>query len=213
MKLKKLISVLAIASCGFALLLIPGCGNGPLLRSEDGITGIPAGVARENQSLRPRRNPVSIGDSIPEFVLLDQRDREVSTNELRMGKGSVLLFIPGVNSPDARPAYDWARRHQRFLDQHGLEVLFITPDDVDANLRVVQERDLRMAVLSDPGGWVAMAFGIVPQGRRSPRNTNLYLLGPDGRAHYASTTLPAPSELVVAATTTPGRPRTPFFDF
>lgn len=213
MKTHILLPILATAAVGIGIAFLPGCGNGPLLRSGDGVTGPPAGVARENLALRPRRNPVEVGDTIPEFILLDQMGSGVSTGELRMGKGSILIFVPGANSPDARPAFDWAKRHQRFLEQQGLEVLFVTPDDMDANLRVAQERDLRMAVLSDPGGWVAMAFGIVPQGRRSPRSPNIYLLGPDGRAHFASTSLPAPSELVVAATTTPGRGRTPFFDF
>lgn len=195
------------------LFFTAGCVEGPLLRSEDGPTGPPHGVARENMSLRPKNSPLSVGDSSPDFILIDQMERDVSSGELRSGKGSVLIFLPGSTAPAARSAYDWGMRHQGFLAQQGIEVLYVAPESEEYNLRAAQDRGLRQAILSDPGSWVARAFGVVPRGRRTPSTATLFLLGNDGRIHYTSTSYPAPSEIVVAATTMPGRPRDPFFSF
>jgi len=206
-------SFAALAVFATMLIVASGCGNGPLFRSDGSPSGPPATVARENANLRPRTSPLEVGAQAPSFVLLDQKDRDVSTAEMQLGQGTAILFIPGVDSPAARPAFDWAHRHQTFLRQQNLELLFITPNTTVQNDRAALELDLRLAFLSDPASWVARAFGLVPSGRPAPSTTTLYLIGPDGRVHYRATALPPPSELVMAARTSPGRPRDPFFNF
>lgn len=206
-------------SSGIALVLAGGLGlaacsgNGPLLRSAPPPPAIPAQVDSHNARIAPRTSSLAVGDRVPDFLLLDQYEREVSSVELTSGQGSVLIFLPGVESPGARPVYQWAARHQRFLEQQGLEVILVSPQDPPLNARAAQEWDLRLGILSDPASWVARGFGIVPEGRRHPSSAHLFLLGRDGRLHVAGSSLPPPSDLVMAAQTLPGRGRDPFFSF
>lgn len=203
----------ALGGLAMMSIALAACSGGPLLRSADPPPAAPAEVAPHNRALPPRGSPLAVGDRVPEFTLLDQHGREVSTGELLMGQGTVAVFIPGVDAPGARPVFEWALRHQAFLGQQGLEVLLISPQSPPLNARAAEEWGLRLGILSDPASWIARGFGIVAEGRRHPSTAHLFLIGQDGRFHFAGATLPPPSDLVVAARTRPGKGRDPFFSF
>lgn len=191
------------------VLMGGGC-SGPI-QTEGPQPRAPEIVSSVNASLKPRRRPLSVGDHFPPFELADQKGVPVTDGELTTGKGSVLIFLPPESSPAGRPVFDWVRRHKSFLDQHRIEVLLVTPHSINANAAAAQREDLRLAFLSDPASWVARAFGAVPETASAPGRPHVFLLGSNGRIQYASTALPSPSELLVAAETLPGQPRDSLF--
>lgn len=190
-----------------ALLLLAtaltGCRGGMFV-SEDAPPSAPAGVAAENASLASRSSPLSVGAVAPAFLLYDQKGMAVSAGELTTGKGAVLLFTPSSEAPAARPALEWARRHQSLLRQRGLELLLVTPQLPEENAQSAAAAGLRLAFLSDPQGWVARSFGVIPERQRQPTSSWLFLVGSDGRIHYADPGLTEPSQLLLAAESRPG---------
>jgi peroxiredoxin Q/BCP len=181
----------ALASC-----------NGPI-RTEEAAPAAPAVVKEENRALKPAKDPLEVGDPIPDFTLQDQAGRSVSTAELLSGKGAVLVFMPPADSSASRPAYAWARQHASILQQRGLELLLVRPESVAQNAQTAQLEELRLAVLSDPSSWVASAFGFAAP-RRAPGRLYTVVLGGDGRLQYVTPGLGDPAQMVMAAETRPG---------
>ena len=192
----------AIAVTSFLVAGLVGC-NGPL-RTGDAPPPAPAVVATENRELVARRSALEPGDAVPEFVLEGQFGRPVSAGELSLGKGGVLLFLPGLDSPAWRPAFAWAERNRTLLRQQGLELLLVSPQTVEANRALSDRRELRVALLSDPASWTARAFGIVSSGARHPASPWAFVLGGDGRIQFGERGLPDAADLIMAAERGPG---------
>lgn len=185
-------------------VLAGGC-QGPLIVDESAPRYVvPEAVAPANRGLPPRRSPLPVGANVPEFTLADQGGIAVSTAELTSGRGALLIFLPGAGDPASRPAYEFVRGSRRFLAAQGIEILLVTPDPVAANAAVAGRDELRVAILSDPGAWVARAFGVVPADAAAPARPHAFLLGPDARLHLATSAIPDATDVVVAAESRPG---------
>lgn len=193
-------------------LALLGCSK-PLRSSGSEPTAPPKEVASANQGLKARTSPLTVGKAVPDFQLVDQSGRGVSSGELTSGKGAVVVFLPPIGSPGARPAFEWAKRNQALLTQRRLEVLLVVPDSVATNAAVARSEGLRLAVLSDPKAWVAQAFGVVPKGGHSVAKPWVTVLGSDGRVQYLKAGLADASELIMAAESKPGTPRGGVTDF
>jgi peroxiredoxin (alkyl hydroperoxide reductase subunit C) len=193
-----------------AALSIAAC-NGPI-RTDDAPPRVPQGVDEANARLRPVDRPLEVGDPAPIFALKDQNDVLVTSQELAGGGAALLIISPPPANGASRPVAAWAARHRQFLSQHQIEILIVTPATAREHRLFAAENNLRVALLSDPAGWVSAAWGVPTAGRGSA-GPHSFLISGDGRVHLSAQGLPDPSEVVVAAQTLPGRPRDPFFRF
>ena len=201
--MKFLVSLLTILT----IVGLSGVGcQGPLVSDPSAVeqTQFPEDILPENRQLRPRRSPLGVGEQVPRFVLPDQLDRDVSAEELMSGKGSLIVFIPGWDSPASRPTVEYIRRHREFLAQRGVELIVVTPDSVNRNAQLAQIENLRVGVLHDSRSWVARSFGVVGERESAPSGLRCYLIAADGRIHLSRTSLPDASEVVMAAESLPG---------
>ncbi|CAN5370623.1 hypothetical protein BH09SUM1_BH09SUM1_01910 [soil metagenome] len=191
---------------GFGAILVSAC-KGPL-QSEAPPPAVPAEVAKENTQIGPRTSPLSVGDRAPQFVLSDQNGDPVSSGELLSGKGSLLAFAPGADSPAARSVYEWARNQSAFLKQQGIEILIVTPDAPAKNRTVAERENLHVALLSDPGSWISRGFGATD---KKSAAAFYYLIGSDARVQYATAGAPDAPMILMAAETKPGAAKKGFF--
>lgn len=186
--------------------------SGPLLRTEPAPPAAPEGVAGPNQRLAPRASPLAVGAAVPAFQLLDQNGVPVSAGELMSGgKGALVIICPPDNEASIRPVFDWARQNAGFLRQQRIELLLMLPHSPEENAAVAGRENLRLALLSDPRGWVMRSFGTVPEGAAFPRRPHSFLLGPDGRIHLSESGMPGAAEAVMAAETLPGQQQESIF--
>ena len=147
-----LVPVLVLAACGGALVSDPAA--------------VPSkyptyGVRPENLEVEPRKSPVQAGEQIPMLLLEDQKGFTVSTREVSTGSDALLIFQGGWTSPEARPVYDWVRENRTMTAGRDCEILLIGPDTPDTNAKIAAEEELKIAMLHDPSGWGARAFGLL----------------------------------------------------
>lgn len=178
-----------------AALILAGCGKGPL--NSDGGSGT-AGA----------RSPVAgvakVGTRMPEFTLPDQAGRNVTATELAASGGAVLLFVPGAAAPTARPAYDWAARHNALLRRDGnAEVLVVTGSTVEECAAAAKAGNLRFALLADPEFRLAAALGV---SRRVAEGGQAWTIaaGSDGRVHLSQPGIANVADVVTALEARPG---------
>ena len=196
---------LVLPSILLAAILCLSCkANGPLISMDDAPAPVPAGVLPENAELRPRDSLLSAGSAVPAFTLPDQKGNLVSAAEITSAKGAVIIIAPKDSSPAARPAYAWARDNNNLLRSRGIEPIIITPNSGNANASIAVREDLRVAILSDAGGWVSRSFG-------AKDALAVFVAGSDGRIHSAGKSLPDATQLIMAAETMPGQKERSFF--
>lgn len=168
--------------------LLAGCG--PMVSDPDAVSASSAppviGVDERNLQTELRRRPVEVGDLVPFVILSDQLGHEVSTVELTTNQDAVLIFVPALDSAAARPALQWVRQNRELVRARGAEVVLVTPSPAEFTAPLAKGEELRVAVLSDPSGWAARAFGLADRrGTRGVDRPWTVLAGRQGRVHAA----------------------------
>ncbi len=165
------------------VLLLSGC-SGPLVSDPDAVPQaiVKDGVDARNASVKPRRAPIAVGELIPRLILSDQKGVDVSTHEVVASGDAVLVFFPGADAPEARALFQWVREMRQMAAGRRCEILLVTPDSAERNAMIAKAEDLHVAMLTDPSGWAARAFGLIP----TPRDTQVgrtwsVVLGREGR--------------------------------
>jgi peroxiredoxin len=197
-------SLIPVVAAALAIATFGGCRPGVL--NSDGPSAQPTETGAMPIA-RPRSSPLKVSDTAPEFEARDQQDRSVTSVELTSGKGSAILFVPPDGSAAARPSFQWARRQHLLLQQRGIELLLVVPESPAQAAAIAAREDLRLALLSDPAGHIARAFGTVPKGARSPARSHLFFVGGDGRIHYSESGTGDAAQLILAAESLPGARR------
>ena len=120
------------------------------------------------------------GDKAPDFTLPDQDGAEIRLSRC-LSEGPVLLyFYPADFTPGCtKEACDIRDMHED-LDDVGLRVLGVSPQDEDSHTRFRQRHRLPFTLLADPQKKVVRAYGVDgPLGFGVRRAT--FLIGQDGR--------------------------------
>jgi thioredoxin-dependent peroxiredoxin len=92
---------------------------------------------------------VSVGDPAPEFTLADQSGASWSLAD-RRGAPVVLYFYPKDDTPGCTNQACDIRDHWSEFAELGVEVVGISPDDVDSHARFAAKHDLPHTLLADP---------------------------------------------------------------
>jgi peroxiredoxin len=188
-----------------AALFLVGCkSTGKEAAPADGAAGAEAPASPYFAKGGVRDEPMGVGNDAPRFLLPDQEGRSISLEEVISGRGAVLLFTPLPESGGARPCWEYARQHTNLLRQRGLELLLVVPTSIDGAAKIARQESLPVAILADARGALSSRIGVSPAEGTAPSGPWLYLVGPDGRIHFATMGTPHPSQFLLAAETLPG---------
>lgn len=98
------------------------------------------------------------GTTAPDFTLPDQDGREVTLSQLR-GQPVLLYFYPRDETPGCTTQACDIRDRWAEFEQHGIQVLGISPDTVDSHASFRTNHDLPHTLLADPDHEVLETYG------------------------------------------------------
>jgi thioredoxin-dependent peroxiredoxin len=101
---------------------------------------------------------VSQGDAAPQFTLLDGAGERWALEE-RRGRPVVLYFYPKDDTPGCTTQACDIRDHWAEFAELGVEVVGISPDDVESHAAFAAKHDLPHTLLADPQRTVIDAYG------------------------------------------------------
>jgi thioredoxin-dependent peroxiredoxin len=101
---------------------------------------------------------VSAGDTAPQFTLADARGEKWALKDQR-GKPVVLYFYPKDDTPGCTNQACDIRDHWAEFAELGVEVVGISPDDVDSHAAFAAKHDLPHTLLADPKRAVIDKYG------------------------------------------------------
>jgi thioredoxin-dependent peroxiredoxin len=99
------------------------------------------------------------GDKAPSFSAKDQNDQPVKLKGYR-GKKLVLFFYPQDNTPTCTIQACNLRDNYLLLQQHGLQVLGVSPDPVASHKKFETRYQLPFPLLADPEKSIIDAYGV-----------------------------------------------------
>lgn len=102
---------------------------------------------------------VGVGDKAPDFDLPGTGDRHYRLQDYA-GRKLILAFYPGDFTAVCTRQLCSYRDGEDRLAAMGVELLGISPQDVESHERFAAEHRLPMPLLADPAGKVAAAYGV-----------------------------------------------------
>lgn len=103
---------------------------------------------------------LTAGDKAPQFTLLDAQGQSVSLTDL-LNQGRVLVyFYPKAMTPGCTVQAQQLRDHHSHLQQHQVQVVGISTDEVKRLAKFTERDQLNFTLLSDPDHQVAEQFGV-----------------------------------------------------
>jgi thioredoxin-dependent peroxiredoxin len=129
------------------------------------------------------------GDPAPDFTLPDADGRPVSLSSFR-GRRVIVYFYPAAMTPGCtKEACDF-RDSRDALDDKGIAVLGISPDQPAKLARFRDKEGLTFPLLSDPDRSVLQAYGAYGEKKLYGKTTvgvirSTFVIGPDGTVEKA----------------------------
>ena len=102
---------------------------------------------------------LAVGNTIPEFTLLDQNEIEVNIKN-KLGKPLVVYFYPKDDTPGCTKEACYFRDQFDVFAEHGAEIIGISNDSPKSHFKFAQKYNLNFTLLSDKGGKVEKLFGV-----------------------------------------------------
>ena len=139
-------------------------------------------------------DPLAAGTPAPEFSLPDDSGRQVTLSGLR-GRGVVLVFYPGDETPGCTKQLCEFRDSWDAVRKRGVEVLGVNPQSPDSHGKFRQKYHFPFPLLVDKGQKVAALYhanGLIVK-------RTVYLIAPDGVIRFARRGMPKPSDVLAAA--------------
>ena len=139
-------------------------------------------------------DPLPAGMPAPEFSLPDDSGRQVALSGLR-GKGVVLVFYPGDDTPGCTKQLCEFRDSWEAVRKRGVEVFGVNPQSPASHGKFRQKYHFQFPLLVDQGQKVAALYhanGLIVK-------RTVYLIGPDGLIRFARRGMPKPSEVLAAS--------------
>jgi thioredoxin-dependent peroxiredoxin len=131
------------------------------------------------------------GKVAPAFTLTDAGGKKVSLADFK-GKDVVVYFYPKDDTPGCTKEACGFRDNWRELEQRGVVVIGISPDDAASHTRFVEKYSLPFILLSDPDRKVMEKYGAYGEKTMYGKKTmgvirSTVWIGADGkvRKHWA----------------------------
>jgi len=101
---------------------------------------------------------LSIGDTAPDFVSVDQRGNRVSLDDLVGDSGLVLYFYPKDFTPVCTAQACLFRDASSELAEHGIRVAGVSADDTSSHAKFAETHRVPFTLLSDPDQRIQQAY-------------------------------------------------------
>jgi len=102
---------------------------------------------------------LNVGDSAPDFTLLDHSGRSVKLSDY-FDHSIVLYFYPKDDTPGCtREAIGFSTQKAKFEEKNAI-VFGVSKDSVDSHLKFCDKHQLQLPLLSDPEKTVISAYDV-----------------------------------------------------
>ncbi len=134
-------------------------------------------------------NLPDVGDSAPDFALLDANGEQVRLGDFA-GQRVILYFYPAAMTPGCTTeACDFSAVKSE-LDTAGYTVLGVSPDQPSKLAAFTEKSGLDVVLLSDPDRSTLTAYGAYGEKQNYGRTVtgvirSTFVIGPDGRIEKA----------------------------
>jgi len=102
---------------------------------------------------------ITEGDSVPKFELEDSDGNKVKSTDFK-GKKHVIYFYPRDFTPGCTTEADEFSRDYKKFKKSGVDVLGISPDDVDSHKKFCKKMGIPYTLLADTNKEVSKKFGV-----------------------------------------------------
>ena len=99
------------------------------------------------------------GDKAPEFSGKDQNEKKIALKDFR-GRKVVLYFYPKNFTPGCTTEACNLRDNYAALQEAGMEVIGISPDDVESHKTFEQKYELPFTLIADPDKKIIDKYGV-----------------------------------------------------
>ncbi len=104
-------------------------------------------------------DPLEAGQPAPLFTATTHAGEVVDLAALR-GRKEVVYFYPKDNTPGCTAQACNLRDNLGLLEEHGIVVIGISPDDDDSHERFTQRYDLTFPLVADPDREIIERYGV-----------------------------------------------------
>lgn len=125
---------------------------------------------------------LKIGDTIPEFSIVDQNNDPFSKQDL-LGYPFVLYFYPKDDTPGCTKEACEFRDVMDSFDDVEILVVGVSPDSPESHQLFIEKHELNFPLLSDTKMTLAEKCGVVGKDNRIIRST--FICDADGVVHWA----------------------------
>ncbi len=102
---------------------------------------------------------ITEGDPVPKFELEDSDGNNVKSTDFK-GKKHVIYFYPKDFTPGCTTEADEFSRDYKKFKKSGIDVLGISPDDVDSHKKFCKKMGIPYTLLADTNKEVSKKFGV-----------------------------------------------------
>ena len=102
---------------------------------------------------------VTEGDLVPAFEAIDTEGKQVKSGDLK-GRKYVVYFYPKDFTPGCTMQADEFSRDYEEFQENGIEILGISPDDVNSHKKFCEKMKIRYPLLSDTDKKVSKIFDV-----------------------------------------------------
>jgi len=102
---------------------------------------------------------ISEGDSVPKFAANDANDNKVKSSDFK-GKKHVIYFYPKDFTPGCTTEADEFSKDYKKFQKEGIEIIGVSPDDVDSHKKFCDKMGIRYPLLADVDKEVSNLFGV-----------------------------------------------------
>ena len=129
---------------------------------------------------------LKVGDTAPDFSLLDERGLPVSLKDYLGRKVVVLYFYPKDFTPGCTAEACSFRDDYKPIQDKGAVVIGVSLDSVESHLKFSEKYLLPFTILSDHKREVAKAYGVLGVGGFLAKRVT-FIISKDGKITYVFT--------------------------
>jgi len=102
---------------------------------------------------------ISEGDSVPKFESTDANGNKVKSTDFK-GKKHVIYFYPKDFTPGCTTEADEFSKDYKKFQKEGIEVIGVSPDDVDSHKKFCDKMGIKFPLLADADKEISQKFGV-----------------------------------------------------
>ena len=102
---------------------------------------------------------ISEGDSVPKFEAIDANGNKVKSTDFK-GKKHVIYFYPKDFTPGCTTEADEFSKDYKKFQKEGIEVIGVSPDDVDSHKKFCDKMGIKFPLLADADKEISQKFGV-----------------------------------------------------